>query len=69
MSLADDDELIGLAESADQALAAGEDWGWMHGMPHAVKDLSNAKGFPTSRGSPIYAGTMAEEASLMIGRT
>ena len=68
VSMADDDVLIGQAALADQALAKGEYWGWMHGMPHAVKDLADAKGFPTSRGSPLYAGRMAEQDSFMIGR-
>jgi amidase len=68
VSMADDDRLIGEARRADAALARGEYWGWMHGMPHAVKDLANAAGFPTSQGSPIRAGTMAEEDSFMIGR-
>ena len=68
VSMADDDVLVRQAELADEALAKGEYWGWMHGMPHAVKDLSNAEGFPTSRGSPIYAGTMAGQDSFMIGR-
>ena len=35
------DELIKQAELADQALGKGEYWGWMHGMPHAVKDLKS----------------------------
>ena len=68
VSMADDDLLISQAELADQALARSEYWGWMHGMPHAVKDLSNAEGFPTSMGSPIYAGIVAEQDSFMIGR-
>ena len=68
VSMADDDVLISRAELADQALARGEYWGWMHGMPHAVKDLADAEGFPTSMGSSIYAGTMPEEDSFMIGR-
>jgi hypothetical protein len=36
--------------------------GWMHGMPHAVKDLADVVGFPTSQGSPIYAGTVSRTA-------
>jgi len=68
VSMADDDTLIGQAENADRALARGEYWGWMHGMPHAVKDLANVRGFPTSQGSPIYAGTMPTEDSFMIAR-
>ena len=68
VSMADDDLLVAQAEGADQALARGEYWGWMHGMPHAVKDLEDARGFPTSEGSPIHAGTMAEADAFMIGR-
>jgi amidase len=68
VSMDDDDVLIGRAERADQALARNEYWGWMHGMPHAVKDLANVEGFPTSQGSPIYAGTVAERDGFMIGR-
>ena len=68
VSMADDDLLISQAEGADRALARGEYWGWMHGMPHAVKDLADAEGFPTSNGSPIYAGIVAEQDSFMIGR-
>jgi len=68
VSMVDDDELIKQAELADQALGKSEYWGWMHGMPHAVKDLADAKGLPTSSGSPIFAGTMAVQDSFMIGR-
>jgi len=68
VSMLDDDELIRKARLADRALDKEEYWGWMHGMPHAVKDLSDAKGLPTSRGSPIFAGTIAENDDLMIGR-
>lgn len=68
VSMAEDDVLLSQAEGADQALARGEYWGWMHGMPHAVKDLADVRGFPTSRGSTIYAGQMADDDSFMIGR-
>ncbi len=68
VSMLPDDECIALSRGADAALARGEYWGWMHGMPHAVKDLADVRGFPTSRGSPIFAGQMAERDSFMIGR-
>jgi amidase len=68
VSMADDDVLTSQATQADQALARGEYWGWMHGMPHAVKDLANVRSFPTSQGSPIYAGRVASDDSFMIGR-
>ncbi len=68
VSLADDVELIRQAKQADMALSRNEYWGWMHGMPHAVKDLADARGLPTSYGSPIFAGTMPTDDSLPIAR-
>jgi amidase len=68
VSMPDDGVLVEQAERADQALAGGEYWGWMHGMPHAAKDLVDVRGFPTSQGSPIYAGAVAEEDNFMVGR-
>jgi amidase len=68
VSMVDDDELIKQAELADRALDRDEYWGWMHGMPHAVKDLADAKGLETSCGSKIFAGTIAGEDSLHIAR-
>jgi amidase len=68
VSLRDDGQLLDLAEEADTALARGEYRGWMHGLPHAVKDLADVKGLPTSRGSPIFAGKIAREDSLHVAR-
>ena len=66
--MVDDNELVKQAELADQALDRDDYWGWMHGMPHAVKNLANAKGLETSSGSPIFADTIAEEDDLHIAR-
>ncbi len=68
VSMVEDDELIKQAELADAALDKDEYWGWMHGMPHAVKNLANANGLETSSGSPILAGTIAAEDDLHIAR-
>jgi amidase len=68
VSLQPDDACLGLARAADRALDRGEDWGWMHGMPHAVKDGTDVKGLPTSNGSPIFAGSVAAEDSLLTAR-
>ncbi len=68
VSMVEDDELIKQAELADQALDKDEYWGWMHGMPHAVKNLANAEGLETSSGSPLFAGTVAQEDDLHIAR-
>jgi len=64
VSLADPDKLMEQAHAADR----GPRSGWMHGMPIAIKDLANAAGYPTSRGSPLFAGQVAEADDLMVAR-
>ena len=56
------------AAAADKALDRGEYWGWMHGMPHAVKDLANVRGLVNSRGSPIFANTVSKTDELFVDR-
>ena len=68
VSRLDDDACLAAARRADEELARGEYRGWLHGMPHAVKDLANAEGLPTSLGSPIFAGTMPDVDDLHIAR-
>lgn len=68
VSLRDADELLREAEDADRELDAGEYRGWMHGMPHAVKDLTHVAGLPTSMGSPIFAGQIADADDLLAAR-
>jgi amidase len=68
VSMVNDDDLMKQAAFADRALDRQEYWGWMHGMPHAVKDLANAKGLETSFGSPLHAGTIAQADDIHISR-
>ncbi len=68
VSMLDDDELMRLAAEADLDLDEGRYRGWMHGMPHAVKDLANAQGFPTVKGSPLLTDSVADEDDLFISR-
>ena len=56
-----DDECLALAETADAELARGQYRGWMHGMPHAVKDLTPAAGLPYTSGSPLFEDRIAEQ--------
>jgi amidase len=44
------DELLSEATDKDARLAAGDYQGWMHGFPHAVKDLADVAGLPTTLG-------------------
>ncbi|PCI73011.1 MAG: amidase [SAR86 cluster bacterium] len=66
VNLAEQDSLFDQARRADVALDKGEYWGWMHGMPHAVKDLSNVAGMITTSGSRIYANRVAQSDSSLV---
>lgn len=64
VSLADRDVLLAQAKQSDEATRSG----WMHGLPLAVKDLTNAVGFLTTMGSPIFKTQMATKDDLMVKR-
>ncbi|PKW15344.1 amidase [Saccharopolyspora spinosa] len=68
VSRADETELIDQARQRDKELDCGECAGWMHGFPIAVKDLSDAAGFPTTKGSPIFAENLATTDDLHVRR-
>ncbi len=64
VSLRDPDELLAEARGADKAGPGGP----LHGLPVAIKDLANAKGLPTSMGSPAFAGQVAEADDPHVAR-
>jgi amidase len=68
VSLQPADALLRQAEERDAQLARGESMGWMHGMPQAIKDMSNAAGLPTTLGSPLMRDFVAKEDGLMAKR-
>ena len=68
VSLRPADELMAEAEEADRALAAGEYRGWLHGVPFAVKDLSEAKGILCSFGSANYADFVPDYDDIHVER-
>ncbi|MBB5156385.1 amidase [Saccharopolyspora phatthalungensis] len=68
VSRADEAKLIDQARQRDQELDRGDYAGWMHGFPIAVKDLSDAGGFPTTKGSPILADEVATADELHVRR-
>lgn len=68
VSLQDRADLLKQADEADAALARGQSCGWMHGFPHAVKDLANTKGIRTTSGSPVLADFVPAEDSIFVDR-
>ena len=64
VSLRDADRLMAEAVKADAAPRSG----WLHGMPIAIKDLANAKGLPTSMGSPLFKGQIAPKDDIVVAR-
>jgi len=68
VSLQDRDSLLRQAAERDAELARGEDRGWMHGLPHAVKDLAPTRGIRTTWGSPIFADFIPEADAIFVER-
>ena len=68
VSLRDGDALRAEARARDGELAQGHSRGWMHGMPHAVKDLAPVRGLPFTRGSPLFEDFVPEADALFVER-
>ncbi|MRU16869.1 amidase [Roseovarius sp. A21] len=64
VSLRDEGVLLAEAKAADNRAPEGP----LHGLPIAIKDLADAKGLPTSHGSPAFAGQVAARDSLHVAR-
>jgi amidase len=56
------------ADAADQALAAGEPVGPLHGLPVAHKDTHATGGMRTTWGSPLHAETVPARDELVVAR-
>lgn len=68
VSLRDADALTAEAEAADRELDAGTSRGFLHGMPFAIKDLSEAKGIPCTYGSAIYRDFVPDFDDIHVER-
>ena len=68
VSLQPADSLLAQAEQRDAELARGEYRGWMHGLPHAIKDLSLTQGIRTTLGSPLCRDFIPERDGIMVER-
>jgi amidase len=56
------------AEAADRALAKGERWGPLHGLPMTIKESFNIAGLPTTWGVPEYRDNAAAADALYVRR-
>jgi len=56
------------AKAADMALAKGEIWGPLHGVPMTVKESYNVAGSPTTWGDPALKENVTEGSALAVER-
>ncbi|MGV3548211.1 amidase [Rhizobium sp.] len=68
VNLRDADALISEAHAADRELIEGDSRGFLHGMPFAIKDLSEAKGLPCTYGSPLTRNFVPDFDDIHVGR-
>lgn len=64
VALRDRDTLMAEAAAADKAKTRGA----LHGLPLAIKDLSDVKGIATTQGSPLFKDFLPEEDTLFVAR-
>jgi amidase len=82
VSLRPRDELIAEADLKDSLLSNGICQGWMHGFPHAIKDLADVAGLPTSYGlvrpgsglpdptsDALFVSRIRDAGAIFIGKT
>lgn len=56
------------AKEADAALAKGEHWGPLHGVPMTVKESFDIKGLPSTRGDPLLKDNVAQSDAVACQR-
>ncbi|MBI1735815.1 MAG: amidase [Candidatus Rokubacteria bacterium] len=56
------------ARAADRALARGQVWGPLHGVPMTIKESFDVAGLPTTWGIPELKGNVAAKNSLLVDR-
>jgi amidase len=56
------------ADAADAALARGEIWGPLHGVPMTLKESYNVAGLPTTWGVPALKDNIAKSNALAVER-
>ena len=56
------------ATQADKALAQGQIWGPLHGLPMTVKDVYEVVGMPATSGDPRLKNHMPERNAIAVQR-
>jgi amidase len=56
------------AAEADKALAHGQKWGPLHGVPMTVKDVFEVVGMPATSGDPVLKGYIPERNAIAVQR-
>ncbi len=56
------------ARQADRALAKGDTWGPLHGVPMSIKESFDVAGMPTTWGVPEYKDNYPRKNSLAVDR-
>ena len=56
------------ARTADAALARGEVWGPLHGVPMTVKESFNVAGLPSTWGNPPWKDNIAADNAVLVDR-
>ena len=62
----DQEGALARAEKLDAHQSAGRSLGKLHGVPIAIKDIIDMAGLPTTCGSPILAGRIAENSARIV---
>lgn len=62
------DTALAQADVADAETAAGHSRGPLHGVPIAIKDLCQIKGFPTGAGMTVHRHVVADEDATVVRR-
>jgi amidase len=68
VTLVDEGQLMAQARAADEIIAKGEPLGALHGLPVAVKDLTETMGIRTTYGSPLYRVFVPDHDALVVER-
>ena len=61
-----DDYAVKAARRADREIARGKKRGPLHGVPVAVKDLCDMKGFVTTAGIPMFRNNVADRDATVV---